>query len=497
MKFLIIFLSLVTLLLSCAPDTDGNNTSIFQFALSGEPDTLDPHATTGTLTFQVLRSVYETLLEVDEDGSLSMSLAESIEYSEDRKEIKISLRKNVYFHNGQMLSSRDVKASLERLLDPDFASPSAGEYREISAITIFDEHNLQIDLKQATVPFLSTLASGWSAILPADLIESGHEFARAPVGTGPFEFSEWVQGVSIIFEKNDEYWDLDRPHFQTLQFDILSDTTLRTQAFIDGDVQGIDLIVEPELSRLRELPSVAIEQSLSSLVLVIPLNHRRDILQDIEFRSAIDAAIDKQQVMEHAYGGGEVIGSFMDPMNAYYADFTSLRSYDPDYAAEVFARKQPSRKLIMSVPQNFEPHKKAAEMYQDMLAKVGLEIDIELLEWSRWISSVYREFQFDMTVIGHTGKLDPDAHFSAYGSDETYVGWINTAATDLIDRARVEFDNATRSMLYEELQLLMAKELPFIFIGTPYRYVGVQKGIQGLKIDPVLDSYDFRDVTIQ
>jgi len=171
---------------------------VLNFALSGNPDTLDPHKTSGTLTFQTLKSVYDTLAEPDMKGKIIPALADRWEVSDDGLTWTFSLKKGVVFHNGDKLTSADVKATFERIMDKKIASPNAKEFSAINNIETPNNHTVVLKLKEPAAPLLATLASGWGAILPKKLIDAGHDFAAKPVGTGPFRLKEWIRDSRIV-----------------------------------------------------------------------------------------------------------------------------------------------------------------------------------------------------------------------------------------------------------------------------------------------------------
>ena len=197
--------------------------TVVQFALMGSPDTLDPHKTSGTLTFQAVRSFYDTLVEPDADGNIIPALAESWTVSPDNLTWTFVLRKGVTFHNGDKLTSADVKASFERLVSLD--GGKASEFSSIESITTPDESTVVLSLSSPYAPLLATLASGWSAILPAGLIAADHDFGSSPVGTGPFTLVEWIRDGKIVLEKNPRYWMKGVPKIDGVVMNII--TTFR------------------------------------------------------------------------------------------------------------------------------------------------------------------------------------------------------------------------------------------------------------------------------
>lgn len=464
------------------------------FGISGSPDTLDPHATTGTLTFQTMRSVYDTLLEPDRDGSLVPALATSWESRDDGREWRFELRRDVSFHDGTPFTAADVVASLDRLRSEEFGSPSAHEYRMIDAVAADGDHAVTLTLSEPHAPLLATLASGWSAILPAHLIAAGHDFGSDPVGSGPFRFESWTRDSELVLVRNDAYWRDGAPILGRVEFVTITEQGVLAQALMAGQVDVADIVVEPELSMLRQADGVAIYEGTSALVMVLAINTARPPLDDLRVRQGINAAIDKQAVMDTAYAGGREVATFMDVANPYYVDFTDMYRHDPEEARRIAAEVDLDRELVIAVPRNYEPHVRAAELYHEMLRQAGFPVRLQLVEWSTWLSDVYRDSQFDLTVIGHTGKLDPHGRLAQYGTADTYVQWVDDPTAEAIQQARRESDPEERRRLYAVALERMARELPFVFVGSPFRYVGLNAELEGFHMDSQLDTFDLREV---
>ncbi|MCP4627920.1 MAG: hypothetical protein GY850_31045 [bacterium] len=468
------------------------------FALAGNPDTLDPHKTSGTLTFQTIKSVYDTLAEPDESGKLVPALAERWEVSGDALAWTFYLRQDVVFHNGDKLTARDVKATFDRIMDKATASPKAKEFGSIASIETADDFTVVFKLKEPSSPLLATLASGWSAVLPKSLIDAGHDFGNQPVGTGPFELKKWVRDSQIILAKNKNYWLKGHPRLDQVIMHIIPERAVAVQGLISGQLDVAYLIDKDDLPILEASKDVKIDKSMTALILVMSINCSNPVLQDVRVRQAINHAIDKQKVLDVAYGGGKPIGTFMDYSNAYYRDFASLYPYDPEKARKLLAEAGVSQDTVFELflPQNYEVHVKAGEMYQDMLTKVGLNVKIKLVDWSTWISDVYRGGKYDLTVIGHTGKLDPDGTLSGYGTKSRYVKWENPRTAELIGQARKVSGFENRKRLYDEALEIMAKEVPFMYLGSSYRHTAVRKNVSDFRMTPKLDTFDFRWTTV-
>lgn len=463
------------------------------FALSGNPDTLDPHKTSGTLTFQTLKSVYDTLAEADQTGKIVPALAESWTVSADWLTWTFKLRQGVVFHNGDKLTSKDVKATFERIRDKATASPKAAEYAAIASVETPDDATVVFKLSQPSAPFLAALSSGWGAIMPKSLIDQKWDFATKPVGTGPFVLKEFVRDNRIVLEKNPKYWMAGVPKLDRVIMNVITDPAVQVQGLVSGQVDAVEFVDPVQLPVLKAAKDVTVSQELSALIMVMAMNCSDPVLSNLKVRQAVNYAIDKQLVLDTAYGGGKVIGTFMDAGNDYYKDFTSLYPYNPAKARSLLAEaKIPAGTVFeMVLPSNYDMHVKAGQMYQEMLAKVGLKVNIKLVDWSTWLADVYSGGKYDFTVISHTGKLDPDGTLGGYGGGK-YVKWMNADCLDLINRAKLTADYESRKRLYNQALEIMAREVPFVYLGTSYRYRAFRSNVSEYRMTPMLDTFDFR-----
>ncbi|MDC7225763.1 MAG: ABC transporter substrate-binding protein [Spirochaetales bacterium] len=463
-----------------------------KFALPGNPDSLDPPMTSGTLTFQVCKSIYDTLAEPDKDsGKLVPALAESWTVSDDNLSYTFNLRKGVKFHNGDTLTSADVKATFERIMDEEGGSVQSKGMKAVTSIETPDESTVVFNLSEVYAPFLGFVSSGWCAVLPKSLIDSGHNFDSEPVGTGPFKFVEWVRDNKIILEKNADYWMAGLPMVDNVEMYIIPETSVQVQSLMAGQVDVVFIVDTDSIPMLEANPDVYLQESLTSLILVMAMNCENPVLSNVKVRQAINYAIDKQKILDIAYGGGKPINTFMDRANAYYND-VEYYTYNPEKAKALLKEAGVGdEEFELFLPQNYALHVTAGEMYQEMLSDVGLNVKIQLVDWSTWISDVYKGGKYDMTVIGHTGKLDPDGTLNGYGAGK-YVKWNNEETAALLKKAATVVGYENRKPLYDQALDIMAQEVPFVYLGSSTRQTGIRNNVEGFVITPKLDTFDFR-----
>lgn len=466
--------------------------------LAAQPDTLDPHATSATSSFQTMNSIYDTLIDVDQSSELVPGLARSWTISDDGLTITFELVEGVMFHNGDEMTSADVKATFERILDPDTASPKEIEYRNISAISTPDDHTVVFELSEVTPALLSAIASGWGAILPASLIEADHDFANDPVGTGPFEFVRWVRDSSLELVRFDDYFRgpaaIDGVHIT-----FVSDSAIQLQGLTSGQFDVIDQPAAADIPLIEANPELATSISPSGLVLVAAMNSRREPFGDVRVRQALNLAVDKEVIMEVAYGGGFLTGTFMEAGSPWVPADLEPWPHDPERARELLAEAgyADGFSFTLTLPQLYDAHILAGQIIQSQLAEIGVTADIEIVEWGVWLNEVYsNDYDFDMTVVGHTGKLDPTGRVGGYSDDDNYVGFSTPELAELITTAAVTPDQDVRRELYGEVLWIMHEQAPWVFLGTPNARTTTRANIEGFWITPLLDSFNFYDVVI-
>jgi len=467
-------------------------------ATSAQPDTLDPHRTSATSAFQTSKSIFDTLVEPDRDGVVVPALAEAWTLTPDGLTLTFVLREGVRFHDGSELTSADAVASIRRLQAD--TSPKANEFAMIDAIDAPDDRTLVLTLAQPAPALLDSLASGWGAILPAALIEAGHDFGNRPVGTGPFVFREWVRDSFVRLAANPDYHQ-GAPAVDEVVIRFVADAAVQWQGLQTGEFHIAIDVASVDWPAIEADARFVLEQGPSGLALVSALNNRRPYLDDARVRRALNYAVDAETIMEVAYGGGFTIGTFMEAGSPWLPDFVEPYPYDPERARELLraAGVPQGWTLDLALPQPFEPHIVAGQMIQDYLSEVGVTAQIRVVEWGVWLGEVFGgPRDFDVTVIGHTGKLDASGRLNGYGHPErTYSGYENAEVAAWIDRAGVITDPETRRSLYAQALARLHDEAPFIYIGTPFTTFARSSGVEGFWITPLLDTFDLRGVALR
>ncbi len=416
-----------------------------RIGLQLEPPTLDLTASPAAAIPQVLLyNVYETLVRLQPDGSITGLLAESWDISEDGLTYTFNLREGVSFHNGDAFTADDVVFSIENVAFNE-AHPFATTYAPIASVTAVDDTTVEVTLTQVSANLLFFMTQGQGVVLNQNAID---DIENTAVGTGPFTFDSWTVGDSIVLTRNDDYWG-DPALLETVTFQYIPDPNALNNAMLSEELDLVAGVSAPELLEAFEADDrFDVLTGLSYGEVTLSLNGRRPPLDDIRIRQAVSHAIDRQAVVDLAYAGyGTPIGTFSTPLDPYYKDLTGVYDYDPDRARELLAEagaEDLTLELILPPPSYAS---RGGEIIASQLAEVGITANITNVEWGVWLEDVFANYDFDMSIVAHVEPLD----LAQYGNPEYYWGDDSPAAKALLDQADAEPDADARNALYEQV----------------------------------------------
>ncbi|MBO8142129.1 MAG: ABC transporter substrate-binding protein [Firmicutes bacterium] len=436
-------------------------------AQSAEPPLLNPSATTATAATSIVHhNVLEGLVKVDRSGALTPGLAESWTVSPDATEYVFRLRRGVRFHNGQEFTSADVKAKFERARDPESGHTNQRYYTSIASIETPDPYTVIFRMSEPDAEFLYNLARPDSVIVPA-----GTEDTQGvhPVGTGPFRFVEWVRGSHVRLERFEDYWNQPLPYLDSVTFRFITDPNTQVAALLAGDIDAVTGAVTAEQAlRVQQAGGFQVIQGPTTNTVILAMNNSRPPLDDVRVRRAITHAINREEVMIGAeFGFGTPIGSHMTPAEPYYADMTGVTPYDPDRARALLAEAgyADGLELTLSLPVSYTYALRSGEIAAGQLARVGIRVNIELVEWSTWLSRIFGQADYDLTVIGHAEPMD----IGIYGNPDYYFRYDSAAVRELLAEAKRVGDEERRREVYAQIQRQLAEDAVNVWLyARPY-----------------------------
>ena len=459
-----------------------------------EPPGLDPTTNPAAAIDRILQhNLYEGLVKIDPQGNILPALAEEWEVSPDGLEYTFHLRRGVKFHNGRELVAEDIKFTFERAMDPETGHPHPEYYANVAEIEVLDKYTVRFRMKAPTPGFLYYLTEGDSIIVPEEAVET---LASQPIGTGPFKFVEWVRGDHVTLERFEDYYGTDAqgnklPYLDRVIFKFIPDPSAALAALQAGNVDVIILTGE-NVPVVEADPNLKIVSGPQNLVQIMAINNAREPFDDLRVRQAICHALDRERIIEGAmFGYGTPIGSHLTPVSPYYADMLWVCEYDPERAKELLAEAgyPEGFKAKVKLPQPYEPHIRTGEIIADQLREVGIELELEIIEWGRWLSEVYTNADYDLTVIGHIGRLDPAAMLSGYSParPDYYFrrGYSNPELDELMIKGETTVNEAQRRVIYTIVQWILAKDAVNYFIQDPHLIMAMQKDVENWRIFPI------------
>jgi peptide/nickel transport system substrate-binding protein len=462
-------------------------------AVPDEPPGLDP---TTSPAAAIARIVYNNLLEglvkVDMQGEVVRALAESYSVSIDGKVYSFTLRPGVKFHHGRALTADDVKYTLERDLDPKTGHPHRDYYEDIQQITVIDARTFDIALQKPNAMFIFNLARANSAIIAKEEVE---RLKSHPIGTGPFQFSEWVRGDRIVLSRFKAYYQPGMPSLEKVVFRFIADPSAQMAALRAGDVDVIGTAMNPESAvELKHDPQYRVIEGLTTTDVIAAINNSKPPFSDLRVRKAITYAINRDDVIKGAvFGLAKPIGSHMDPLNPYYVDLSQGYEYAPQKAKQLLAEAGYPQgfEFVLRLAEPYLAYRRAGEIIANQLAKVGLKAKIEIIEWGQWLSRVYRQADYDMTVMGHAEPFD----IGIYANPQYYFRYDNPKLRALLAEADASLDDNHRKALYEQVQRLIADDAVNVFLYNGPYLVGMRRTVHNWWTNLPIPAIDVTQVS--
>jgi peptide/nickel transport system substrate-binding protein len=457
-----------------------------------EPPGLDMTATPATATSGVIfYNVQEALVKVDRHGKLVPWLAERW-HTADNRNYTFFLKKGVRFHNGRELKAADVKYAFERAMNPETKHPYAKDYDAIGDIIVKDDYTVTFALKSVNASFLQNVARSGSVIYPREAVET---MKSAPIGTGPFRFEEWVRGDRIVLVRNPDYHVKGLPKLERVTYRFITDPNAVLAALKAGDVDVSLFGLGPEhVQDVQKDPRFQILVGDTTNDVILAMNNARKPYTDVRVRRALTYGINKQDVLKGAmFGMGKILGTNVDPLNPYYVDMSNAMPYDPAKAKKLLAEAGYPNGFdtVLKVSPQYYYTVRSGEIITDNLKKIGVNVKIEQIEWGQWLSRVFREADYDLTIIGHAEAWD----IKNYANPKYYFRYDSPKFQELFTKSEATVDDKARRDLYAQMQKLMVEDAPVVWLFMHPRLAVAKKGVQGLWKDLPASAADLSEVS--
>lgn len=467
----------VTALTVCATAAFSQQDSI-TLGMQLEPPNLDPTSGAAAAIDEIVYSnVFEGLTRFASDGSIVPGLAETWDISDDGTVYTFKLRSGVTFHDGTAMTAEDVVFSLDRARANDSTNAQKALFEGIDTVEAVDPLTVVITLSEANGNFTFNLAWGDAVIVAPESIDQA---ATSPVGTGPFTFSQWLQGDSVVLTRNPNYWG-DAPALATATFKFIGDPNAAFAALMAGDIDAFPNYPSPEtLAQFEADPRFNVIVGSSEGETILSTNNRSGVLADVRVREAIARAINRQDIIDGAmFGFGTPIGTHFAPHNPDYLDFTALSSYDPDRARALLDEAGVSDLTLRLALPPVAYARRGGEIIASQLREVGIETEITNVEWAQWLEQVFMGQDYDLTIVSHTEPAD----INIYARPEYYFQYDNPEVQDLVAALAVTSDPAIRTALNQRVQRIIAEDYV-----NGYLFQLAKTGVANAKIEGLWEN---------
>ena len=450
-------------------------------AVPSEPPTLDTHTNTTTISSNIGRNIFETLVTMDSNNGIQPMLADSWEESEDGKIIVFKLREGVLFHNGQEMKAQDVVASMNRWIQ---LSSTGKDTFEGATFKEIDEYSVQLEMAHPTSTALLVLSySGGESpsIMAASSIE-GHETERVTeyIGTGPFKFGEWKQNQNIHLTKFDDYSSREEPEdglagkrealVDDIYIEFVTDSSTRVAGMLSGEYDATMELPIDSVEQISNNPKVKVH-STPREILMLYFNKKQGLFSDKTAREAVAMAINREDVLKAAFVNPDY---FKGNHHVMLANQESQWNSDIGKDEYSFQDKELAKKLfkeagyngeeiVLMTSKDYDHMYNGAIVVQEQLKNIGINVKLEVYDWPTFSDRRNDPNSFDITVMTNKGKVEPT---SLVWTRPDYVGWTESKELDDITakiRQAPSLDDARG--VYDELQAWFMDYRPAIKMG--------------------------------
>jgi peptide/nickel transport system substrate-binding protein len=459
----------------------------FVVAIVNDPTTLNPATSSDFYVKLISGTLFDTLVNLDFNFNPVPRLAQSWEISKDGLTYTFHLAK-AKWHDGQPVTSEDVKFTVEQVLGP--YHPSGAQYKDrVQEILTPDPQTVVFKLKSSFGPFPVMLANDLY-IMPKHVYQ-GTDILKnparlTPIGTGPFKFAEWKKGDYIRVVRNPDYFIAGKPYLDEIVFKVASDAGARMLAFEKGEIDYLSFYLFPssEVERVKKIPGLKTTTKGHEIfgdILDLFFNLDRAPLNNLKVRQAVAYAIDKKDILDKAdYGLGKIAtGPIPSSLPWAYTPDVAKYNHDPAMANKLLDEaglpkndKGIRFKTTLVWDRTVPLFTKTAEILREQLKAVGIDLELKPFDRATMLDLVFTKRDFDLWVHGLSTGGDP-----AIGIQRLYLsnnirpapftnasGYRNPAVDELFSKAASNPDQKARAQLYYTVQKTLTQDLPIIWL---------------------------------
>ena len=440
-----------------------------------------------TGSIEILFNVYEGLLKPDSQGNNIPAVAESYTVSEDLMTYTFKLRDGIKFHNGKNVTADDVKYSIDKFAGiSDGSEPLVSAFSVIEEVNIIDDKTVDVVLNTPDTDLPTYLAMVSAAIIPKD----NENPDTVAIGTGPYKYVSRSPQENVICEAFDDYWG-EKANIKNVTFKVEANADSIVMDLLGGSIDFYARLTIDQVKQLND--EFSVYEGTMNLVQALYLNNNVKPFDDVRVRQALSYATDVDEILDiTAEGKGTKIGSSMFPAFGKYYDesLSELYPTDIEKAKELLkeAGYENGFNMTITVPSNYQPHIDVAQVLAEQYKKIGVNAEIQLVEWNSWLSDVYTGRDFESTVIGvDASYLAASALLSRFESTaaNNFINFKSDAYDKAYNKTLTTADDDERTALYLECEKILADEAANVYIQDLPEYVVLNKKFTGYEFYPL------------
>jgi len=469
-------------------------------ALDEGPQNLDVRIGVDATSERLFQLMYSSLVKKTKEFAVEPDLALSWDIP-DPKTYIFHLRDDAYFHDGRKVTARDVVFTFRSLLDGSVKSPKRGTFRLVESVEAPDEHTVVFKLKEPFAPLLMNLTRGAIGIVPEG---SKPNLGFSPMGSAEFRFVRYIPDGEVVLERNDRYYG-KKPHISSVRFKIVPEAVVRALELRKGSADIALNVLPPDMVEvLKDYPQLETLNAPGTVYQYIAFNMKDPVFADLRVRKAIAYAIDREAIIKYLWRSQARLATGVIPIgNWCYAPDVATYPYNPERARELLREAGKSGLSFGFRTSTDETQRTLATVFQQQLKEVGIQMTIQTNEPATFSADIEKgNFQtYSRRWIG--GNNDPDIFNLIFhskrmppeGSNRGF--YVNTRVDELIRLGEIETDMEKRKVAYQEIQRIVAEELPYVSLFYINNVAVFSKRIQGMTLYPSGEYEFLSDITIR
>jgi peptide/nickel transport system substrate-binding protein len=438
-------------------------------ALEAEPPELDPNLSSAYVDRQVMASIYDKLVDINQEGEIVPVLASSYEVSDDETVYTFELREDVEFHDGTPFNAEAVKFNLERYQDED--SVRSTEVEPIESVEVVDEYTVRVTLSEPFAPFLAVLTDRAGIMAsPKAIEENNGRISKNPVGTGPFEFVERVRGDHITVKKNENYWRDGLPRIDNIEYRGIDDENVQYQNLQSGELDLIDSIPYVEFRELQESGDYRVSMEPGLGYQGIWLNVTQPPFDNKQLRQAVYRLVDREAIVKAVLrnvGGTPANSPFSKASWAYSEESDAYPPRSVEEAKALLEEAGEPDGFSFTLKLDPSPgSQQIGQIIQNSLKPAGIDVKLEQLEFGALLDDSTNG-NFEALFLGWSGRIDPDLNiydFTVTDGDFNDSGYSNPEVDRLLNEARTTSDQERRKELYTQVMEILHEDVPYVYL---------------------------------